>query len=81
MDLNRISFQNPAQVGEVLLFKDQDPSMEDRWMKVTSVPDFEKDEDFQSYSDSEKEEIYSDQIIIMEGSHEVFACELYRKPE
>lgn len=78
MGVNRISFDKPAQVGENLYFKDPDPSAPSRWMKVTSVPDIENEEDFQSYSDVEKEEIYLDQIVVLNGGIEVYAGELYR---
>lgn len=79
MGFNRISFDKPAQVGENLYFKDPDPSAPSRWMKVASVPDIENEEDFQSYSDVEKEEIYLDQIVVLNGSTEVYAGELYRE--
>lgn len=78
MSFNRILFDKPAKVGETLFFKDPDPSGVSGWKKVTSVPDIENDEDFQSYSDKEKEEIYLDQIIILNEGTEVFAGELFR---
>jgi hypothetical protein len=78
MSVNRISFDKPAQVGEILYFKDPDLSAPNRWMKVTSIPDIENEEDFQSYSDEEKEEIYLDQIVVLNEGTEVYADELCR---
>lgn len=83
MTVEQVTYKKPAQVGETLIFKDPDNSGNISEVRsiVTSIrlPYSEEDEDFQEFSEAEKEELYNETIITIDGRIEALPKELYRK--
>ena len=78
MSFSKVSYKDPAKKGDILFFKDPDPTIAGKWVRVASGPDIREFDDFEEWAEAEREEIYDDMIVVLEGGTEVYTRELYR---
>lgn len=79
MSLKMVTINNPAKVGEILLFIDPDSDMGSAWEEVTFVPlGIEYEEGFEELNNEEKASFYNESIITLRDEVEALPAELYR---